>query len=366
MKQKYYSLKPLLKAAPDANYFLLLGERANGKSFQCKEYVLKRYKETGERFIYLRRYQIEAKASYVEGYFRDAPVSQIFDGWEFITAYRGGIYLSRNDEKTGKIVRGDLIGYIGHLSGEGHFKSQNYNDVSTIIFEEFISREGYLFREHELLESYVSTVARRRAIRVFLVGNTISRLCVYFSEWGLSFIPKMRQGEIRICEHKTDQVNEDGTPVVVKIAVQFCENSGNNSKMFFGTSSSMTTSGAWQTREYPHLPYKYRECRNVYSVMYQYKEFAFKLELLKTPKHEYIVFVHPHNDINYDYASNGELPPRTVSEIYDPSPLFTRELRPVLKGDKMILQLWKDGKFYYSDNLTGSDLESIVNDKGGL
>lgn len=366
MKQKYYSLKPLLKAAPDAQYYMLLGERSNGKSYQCKEYVLKRYKETGERFIYLRRYQVEAKISYVEGYFRDAPVSQIFDKWEFITAWRGGIYLARNNEETGKVERGDLIGYIGHLSGEGHFKSQNYNDVTTILFEEFISREGYLFREHELLESYVSTVARRRAIRVFLVGNTISRLCVYFSEWGLSFIPKMQQGEVRICEHKTDQTNEDGSPVIVKIAVQFCENSGNNSKMFFGTSSSMTTTGAWQTREYPHLPYKYRECKSVYTVMYQYKEFAFKLELLKTPKREYIVFVHPHNDINYDYASNGEIPPRTVSEIYDPSPLFTRELRPVLKGDKIILQLWKDGKFYYSDNLTGSDIESIVNDKGGL
>ncbi len=355
IKQKYVSIKRLLNL--NWEYAMLLGERSNGKSYACKEYVLKRYKETGERFIYLRRFQLETKPSYVEGYFKDAPVRQIFDDYDSIVAYRGGIYLARYDEKTGKTVRGDLVGYTAHLANEVHFKSQNYNDVTTVLFEEFITSEGYLYRECEKLSSFVSTVARRRRIKVFLIGNTISRLCPYFSEWGLHNIPRQKQGTIETYEHHTDQVDEDGNPVTVRIAVYFCENSASNSKMFFGVSNEMVTKGTWQTRAYPHLPYRYRECNSLYYMLYHYKEFIFKIEVLRTPDRSHVLFVHPHNKLE---------DVRTVSDTVDPRPYVTVDFRPVNKGDKVIQLLWKDGKVFYSDNLTGSDLESIIADKGGL
>lgn len=356
MKQKYVSIKPLLKLPWE--YAILLGERSNGKSFSVKEHVLKNFRDTGGRFIYLRRYQIETKPAYVEGYFRDAPVSQIFDNYETITAYRGGIYLSHYNEETGKDERGDLIGYSGYLSNESHYKSQNYNDVTDIVFEEFVTNEGYLYREVEKLLSFVSTCARRRRIRVWMIGNTISRLCPYFSEFGLKNIPKQKQGTIETYEHETDQIDENGDPITVRIAVYFCENSGRNSKMFFGTASDMITKGTWQTRAYPHLPFRYRECKSLYQMQYKYKEFIFKFELLRTPQKDFVIFVHPHNQIEDDL--------RTVTDGIDSRPYFTKDFRVVNKGDKAIKQLWQDGKVYYSDNLTGADLESIIADKGGL
>ena len=355
MKQKFVSIKPLLKL--DFQYALLVGERSNGKSYAVKEHVLKNFKNTGGRFIYLRRYQIEVKPSYIDGYFRDAPVSQIFDDYDTITSYRGGIYLTRYDEELGKDVRGDLIGYSGFLSNETHYKSQNYNDVTDIIFEEFITADGYLYREVEKLLSFVSTVARRRRIRVWLIGNTLSRLCPYYSEFGLRFVRDMTQGEIRTCEHTTDQVDENGDPVKVKIAVYFCENASKNSKMFFGTISDMITKGTWQTRAYPHLPYKYRECKKIYALQLKYKEFIFKFEVLKSPKGEPLIFVHPHKPLE-DI--------RTISDVRDPRIYYTQNFRVLTKGDKLFDLLWKDGKVYYSDNLTGSDIESILADKGTL
>lgn len=356
MKQKYVSIKNMLKKPWE--FGILLGERSNGKSYAVKEHVLKNFRDTGGRFIYLRRYQIETKPAYIDGYFRDAPVSQIFDDWESVTAYRGGIYLTKYDEETGKDIRGDLIGYSGYLSNETHYKSQNYNDVTDIIFEEFVTADGYLFREVEKLLSFVSTVARRRRIRVWMVGNTISRLCPYFSEFGLHNIPKQEQGTIEFYEHETDQVDDDGSPVKVRIAVYFCENSGKNSKMFFGTSSDMITKGTWQTRAYPHLPYRYRECNSLYAIQYKYKEFLFKFELLRTPQREHIIFIHPHNNLDETL--------RTITDGVDARPYFTKEFRVINKGDKVLSQLWKDGKVYYSDNMTGSDIESIIADKGGL
>lgn len=360
-KQKFVSVKPLKPYTSKWQYAILLGERSNGKSYSVKEFVLKNYRDKGGKFIYLRRYQIETKPSYVDGYFRDAPVSQIFDDYESITAYRGGIYLSKLDEESGKIVRGDCIGYSAHLSSESHFKSQNYNDVTDIIFEEFVTSEGYLYREVEKLMSFISTVARRRRVRVWLIGNTISRLCPYFSEWGLSNIPKQEQGTIETYEHTTDQTDENGDPISVKIAVYFCENSGNNSKMFFGTAAKMTTTGTWQTREYPHLPYRYRECQNVYSMLYSYKEFMFKFEVLRHKNNgELSLFVHP---FNIETARDGM---RIISDIPDTSPFSSTSFVILTKGDKLIDYLWKTGKVFYCDNLTGSDIDSILADKGEL
>ena len=355
--QKYVSIKPLLKIRPAWQFALLLGERSNGKSYAVKTHALQEYKKNRTRFIYLRRYQIETKPSYVEGYFRDAPVSQIFgDEWDFLTCYRGGIYLTRTNEETGKVERGDLVGYTAHLSGETHFKSVNYNDVNNIIMEEVTTPDGYLYNEVQTLMSFVSTVARRRAIRVWLVGNTISRLCPYFTEFGLN-VKNMKQGSIEIFEHETDQTDEKGDPVKVRIAVYFCENSGNNSKMFFGVSSKMITSGVWQTRSYPHLPYRYRKCQKIYSLLYEYKEFVFNFEVLKTPG-GLCVYIHPHTTKKDGY--------RIITDRPSISAKSTRDFATISKGDALVKSLYDLGKVYYSDNLTGEDFHSIISDKGGL
>lgn len=360
VKQKYVRLDGLLKV--DAEYNILLGERSNGKSYCVKEFVLKNFKKSGGKFIYLRRYNLETKPATVEGYFRDAPVRAIFDdGSDSIKPYRGSIYLSRYDLEMEKDVRGEEIGYYMDLAGETHFKSQNFNDVTDVIFEEFVTDQGYLYREVDKLMNIISTIARRRRIRVWMIGNTISRLCPYFSEWSLSGIPKQEQGTIQVYEHETDQEDDDGNPITVKIAVYFCENSGKNSKMFFGKSTDMITKGAWQTRSYPHLPYHYRKCQNKYSILYKYKEFLFKMEVLRYHEDgidDMMIFIHPHKKLEDGF--------RTISDIPSSRPLITEHLTTVTRGDKVVKMLWDQGKVFYSDNLTGSDFEAILADKGEL
>lgn len=79
----------------------------------------------------------------------------------------------------------------------------------------------------------ISTIARRDYVRVFLIGNTISRLCPYFEEWQLTHIKSQKQGTIELYRQFTNQYDEKtGEPIVVTIAVEYCENTGNQSKMF--------------------------------------------------------------------------------------------------------------------------------------
>ena len=245
MKQIFYSNKRILESG--AEYMLQLGERSNGKSYSDKYYLLwNAYHEkdayTGEpldryQFAYIRRWDLEIKGRDVEQYFADMPISKITDGlFDLVTVYQRRIYFAHTDPETGRALRGKEIGHCFAITQETHYKSLAFPKVGFAIFEEFITDSGYLEKEPARLFNLLSTIFRRRSGRVFLVGNTISRACPYFGEW-VPGVLRQDKGTICIYTHDTDQVDEKGEPVTIRIAVEFCENSGNNTKMFFGQKS---------------------------------------------------------------------------------------------------------------------------------
>ena len=58
-KKEYYDITNMLKT--DAQYMILLGQRANGKSYQAKTTVIKDAYLNGKRFVYLRRWMTTSK-----------------------------------------------------------------------------------------------------------------------------------------------------------------------------------------------------------------------------------------------------------------------------------------------------------------
>lgn len=353
MKKKYIDLSKFEKKG--FPYSIVIGGRSSGKSYWIKRHCIDQaFRDPQHKFVYLRRYQIEAKAVDVEAYFRDAPVAEITNGtYTKVIVYRGTIFLGSVDPETGKNIRGAVVGYIAYLSNEVHFKSQNFNDVQEVIYEEFLTDQGYLYREPEKLQSLISTIARRRKIRIWLIGNTITRVCPYFKEYGIERkLLEMKPGQIAVCEHKTDQVNEDGEPVVIRIGIYYTEQPDNTSQMFFGAFSKMTTGGVWQTREYPHLPYHYRDCQKAYNVILKHDSFLFNMEIVRSPKAEYMIFIHPHT---------GKMEnQRILDKDPDPSPLVSVALDPRRRGDRLMKHLYDCGKVFYSDNLTGADFEGVM------
>lgn len=345
-KQNYYSVQNILQE--NADYNMLLGERSNGKSYSVKHQCIDDYVKKQFGFIYLRRYTVEIKNFMVNAYFNDVDVKKATNGrWEAIDVYRSGIYLCNFVE--GKLVREVQCGLVMALSTATHYKSMSLLEFKNVIFEEFITDELYLDNEPAKLQQLISTIARRERIRVFLIGNTISRLCPYFNEWQLIHIPKQKQGTIDIYNMTTDQI-EDGKPVVVKIAVELCENSGNNSKMFFGVRSKAITSGTWESDVQPHIPYPYKECQKLYTFTVIKFNMTYMCEILKHEK-EMFIFVHPTNKITTN---------RIIQEEYSPNMLVTQRLIVLTKGDDIAIKLIRMNKLCFSDNLTGSEFKSNV------
>lgn len=353
MRQKYYSIKKLDEL--DCEYNIILGERSNGKSFAVKHLALKEaLSDDNKKFIYLRRWDLELKGGLVEQYFADANVELLTDGESnCITAYRGGIYTGFMDDNH-KVTRQKLIGYARALSMESHYTSGVYADVSNVIFEEFISRQTYLGKEPYKLQQFISTVARRRKIQVWMIGNTISRVCPYFVEWELRNIPRQKQGTIEIYEHGTDQIDDDGNPIKIKIAVEYAENSGNNSKMFFGSTSKMVTSGAWQSGEKPHLPKRVECYEKMWEIVVKCEGFVFYCRFLMDKETgDPVWYVEPKTTPVKPYT-------RIVSDTFDIDQHATIGFVPMSKNEEMAFSYIKNGKITYCDNLTGADFESCL------
>lgn len=365
-KQKFYKLNNILKTS--AQYLMLLGERSNGKSYAVKEYVLKDYFENGNQFAYIRRWREEIKGATIEQYFED--MEENADGqkniyklskgkYDSLSVYRGDIYLASIDEN-GKKVRGEKIGYSMCLTGETHYKSLSYSKVYNIIFEEFITDSGYLPMECKKFVSLVSTIIRRRNGKVFMIGNTLTPVCPYFSEWGLVNVPKQKIGTIEMYRHTTDQQTEDGEQIVVTIAVEYCENSGNNTKLIIGKNSKMITSGTWDIEEVLHLPEKREHYKCIYRIVYIRNLFKFMIELL-CKDGVYILYVFP-------YTKNT-LPDniRIVDDRPSLNPLSTKILkgRELGKYDLLVTKLLEDEKICYCNNLCGSNFKQLRKDNGG-
>lgn len=97
----------------------------------------------------------------------------------------------------------------------------SFLDVDRIIFEEFMERGTYIRNEPSKLMIFYSTIDRKRGTtKMYLVGNTISRVCPYLYDWNLQGIVRnMKQGDI-----KTLDIDNDGTKF--KMAIEYCKSSG--------------------------------------------------------------------------------------------------------------------------------------------
>lgn len=346
MKKQYYDITNILKT--DAQYLMLLGERTNGKSYQvkktCLENAYRGINSDSGRFVYLRRWREDIKIGNVNSYFEDMPVAKITRGeYEMVTCFQGYIYFANLDGD--KIKRGARIGRYCALNEMERYKSNVFRGYTSIIYEEFITDGIYLNDEPNKLQHFVSTVFRDKAGKVFLVGNTLSRVCPYFNEWCLENVLKQEQGEIDIYNFST---LDGGT---VKIAVEYCANSNTENRMFFGNSAKNIVGGVWESKEVPKLLKEHDRYEKLYEILIQYQSFRFLLELLFEPiEGGFCCFIYPFTRQRYIE--------RVLSDAPSDRPNITYCLRNN-KIENLINKCFKEGKVFYSDNLTGSDFENV-------
>lgn len=343
-KKEYYSIKNLL--ATEANYMMLLGQRANGKSYQVKKTVLEDAYNNKHKFVYLRRWKADIKTKAVEAYFDDMPIHQITKGdWESIVAWNGNIYFIRVNAK-GETEKSEPIGVYCALNEAERYKSWAFVNYAYIVYEEFITDQIYLAEEPRKLQQFISTVARDKNVTVFLIGNTLSRVCPYFSEWSLDGVLKQKIGTIEIYHFHT----ESG---VVDIAVEYCTNVKHTNTMFFGQASKQIVSGEWDTEDLPKLPRPKEFYEKVYEVLVEYQKFKFVIELLIEPIDGGVIcFIYPCTKQKTNYV-------RVITEAFSDNPFITNYLKLDKRPEKMIHDCLMNNKVAYSDNLTGTDFKHV-------
>lgn len=171
-----------------------MGGRGIGKTTQAKIWCINHFKATGKQFVYLRRYKSE---TVLLKNFLDDCVDEI----KFVGDKNdGGSY----------VWNGYVIGYLKALSIAQNYKSNNFDDVDTIIYDEAIIKQSisqrYLPNEVELLFEFMSTVFRNRMNNhVFVLGNNLdffNPYCEYFKVkvFNKKFYDKNRELYIEYCD----------------------------------------------------------------------------------------------------------------------------------------------------------------------
>ena len=351
---KYYTLDRIKKI--DAQFKILLGGRNIGKSYATKHDVVRDCFENNKEFVYLRRWDEDVKTKNVEPYFADLNGTEITNGkYSAVYIYQSKIYLCNMDDKM-KPTDKFLIGYAHALNQSERYKSQIFPRVYYVIYEEFITDRLYLPNECDKLQNYASTIFRERVGVVYMVGNTISKLCPYFNEWKLDKVERMKVHEIALFENSTDVMTDDGLKTIeVRVAVEMCGAQSVLSKMAFGDSANMIVKNSWQSKSVARLSIEvYNQCDLLHTVFVRADNLTFRMELLNF------------NGLIFWYVSpmtrkiEHEEDTRIISESASMYPLHTNGFNPLTDTERTAFGLLKQNKIFYCSNSCGSDFEQVL------
>ena len=207
---KYYNFKKTYEEVPDADFYIIIGQRSNGKSTSVSSFLMEQNDESGTMFAYFTRLANISIARDME------------EGNGYFTGYLEKVGLERYHKRFS--VRDNVI-YFGEnplckqfaLSLSGKYKSKQYDEnYRFAVYEEFVSEDGiYIRNEWNRFNSVISTISRNRGLQVILIGNTISRFNPYFEHFGIDVM----QLGIKAGERRT--IN---TPEGAKVVIEMCDN----------------------------------------------------------------------------------------------------------------------------------------------
>lgn len=353
MKRDFYRLDRLLDIG--ACWNILLGERANGKSFAVKEYALNQALLEGNiTCALIRRLDEDIKASVISAYFNDAGLIEMIkkktDGrYNCIHYYQRKFYFAHYDSETDKITKGFPFCVVFALANAERYKSSTvFPTLKTVIFEEFTTEKYYLTNEVSKLMNMCSTLFRLNTGKVFMIANKISRVCPYFQEFGFQRgVPKMKEGQLDTYTLKT----LDGDDV--KIAVEMCASPKHaKNGMFFGKNAKVINGSEWEVHEHPHLDGKLSDYDKLYELTLEHMEFTFNILLLAHKTQDHLcVFVYPAKIKKCD---------RLITEEYSTSQFVTPALDSRFKAEVLIQDLVERNKLVYPNNQIGEDFGTVI------
>ena len=354
---KYYSLENIKKTG--ATYNVIFGERSNGKTYSVLLEGLKEYVKHGGQLAIVRRWKEDITGRRASDIFTalnsNNEVTKLTNNkYTGITYFAGKFYLCNYDENGKPIysLDNDCFAYTFALSETEHNKSISYPNITTILFDEFITKHVYLNDEFVLFMNTISTIVRQRTnVKIYMCGNTVNKFCPYFQEMGLTHILEMKQGTIDVYSYGES---------TLKVAVEYCENTQarkqNNFYFAFNNPKlNMITGGAWELDIYPHLPVKYQPKNIQFIYFIEFNGFLCQCEVVEI-NGEMFTFIHQKttplkdetNDLIYTLDYHFEL--NYNRNIY----------KPLNNLQKRLLWFFESKRVFYQNNEIGDVINNYL------
>lgn len=358
-KNKFYSLKNIL--TKDAQYNMIFGERSNGKTYAVLDYAIKNYCEKHEKLAYVRRWQDDFKGkrapSLFDGHVSNGVIAKYSNNKWTNVHYTGGRwylckYIEEDDKEPKRIVDSEPFAYAFSISSMEHDKSTSYPDITTICFDEFLTRGMYLPDEFVSFCNVISTIVRYRTnVKIFMLGNTVNRYSPYFTEMGLNNVPKMNKGDIDVYTY-----GESG----LKVAVEYSDspNKKKDSDVYFAFDNpklQMITGGVWEIDLYPHCPLKYAPKDIIFTYFIIFGNDILQCEIVQVDDNIF-TFIHRKTtelkDTDHDLIYSTEHCPR-----YN----WKRKLtKPSNNLERRIYNFFATDKVFYQDNEIGEIVRNYL------
>lgn len=265
-RTKYQDVREYGRPNADCSYLMFFGERANGKTYSALDMMLEDFCTKGWESVYLRRYREDITATEMKDLFEAHEKNNRILKWSngkfsrvFFRSSR--FYLANYDDKGQPILDDRPFCRVMCLTSYQRYQGKPYPFVNHIVFDEFMTRKGYLPGEYAMFRSIVSSVFRdfRPDAHVWMLANTVNKSCPYFVEMGLNHVYEMKQGTSEIYTY-----GKSGLKVFVAYLESSAKTGGKQTDKFFAFDNpdvNMITSGAWEMAVYPRLPDGYEPDR---------------------------------------------------------------------------------------------------------
>jgi len=371
----YYDISKLMKL--NAVYSIVYSGRSDGKTSEGLEYILKRHVESGYRDqgAYLRRWDEDIKGekgkTLFNGLMERDRISELTSGeYTHVVFKNRAVFLANYDEELDKLIpTGAPFMYVFSLSQWSHYKSTSFPNITTILFDEFLTNESYLIDEYIKFMNFISTIVRERGnVKIIMMANTVNKSSLYFKEMNLTQLVKdQAQGTIE--QIKTKQ----GTSLAIEYGAD--TNKGSTvkkpSNKYFGfdnQKTAMITNGTWEIGDHPHLPIPYRyEEKNIryfYHIIWDYdvlrcnivkKDGCLFTHIIRDDiKYEDIYTIDEDTDETLIVSPAGKKH-RVYCPVINPEPnWFTRLTSTRDKIGSLIAKMFLTEKVFYEDNEVGS------------
>lgn len=356
-ESEYYDINVINKY--NAHYNVIFGKRSNGKTYSVLKQIVYDYANGKGQGAYLRRYREDFKgkrgATLFDALVANNEISKATNGqWTTVKFYSDRWYFARKDVDGDRLISDSEPFCFGFsLAQMEHDKSTSYPRIINVVFDEFISRIGYLPGEFVLFMNVLSTIIRQRNnVKIYMLGNTVNKYCPYFQEMGLGHVEDMEPGKIDIYSYGESNL---------RVAVERTKDhniEGRKSDVYFAFDNpnlEMITGGAWELDLYPHLPMKYEDENIVFKYFIQFNDKILQCEIIEIEDYCFTYIHRKTGDIRHPDTDI------VFSSEYSVKPNFIRNMRkPYNKMGKRIISFFAENRVFYQDNDVGEIVRNYL------